>query len=478
MSKKSAQWITIPEASLHTPVSGVAKAPPSKAGKTELVKNKLFWGIGFVVVVVAAFAVLAPTQFSKLLQGNVLFDSPGVSGTDTTALINPLNLLPQQGGATKPSDATVTPPASQGSSATPPADQGTSASDSGTSQDSLKPSAPEAPSAPANPPQAEPVVKPQDQPINVAVEPIVTPEPVVVAPIVTGPLDCKSDMACLLPKLADCSLAKGLFAYQAMGQSVEVSLELTGSEGANCLVKAIITKVPMPDLVGKDAVCKLPKGVYTQDSLQAQFSDPAKLSEACSGSAVDSLKGLLGSPVAVDTQSDLVAQLKKQVEELQAQKDQSNKLMLDLVNEVQTQKGAGIYPAAPGAAVGTGLPTGMVGQANTVQPGFRANPYRVTVTPEQMLQQRLAGASSPSYGSTGSATYPYSGTQISGSQNYQPTYGQGTQSSNGQNYQTSSSGNLVRGTNTPQTGPEATAIVLFAAFVALVFWKFMRTFAK
>jgi len=479
MPKKSAQWITIPEASLHTPVSEVAKAPKPKAGSPDLVKNKLFWGIGFVVVIVAAFAVLSPGQFSKLLQGNALFDTSGVSSDQTTGVIPPLSLVGQQtSGTTNPSGTAVTPPAGQTPSVTPPAnqafsdsgtatDQGASASDNTAGQETLNPAAPSTPPASSETPQAEPVVKPQDQPISVAVEPISTPEPVVVAPIVTGPVDCKTDMACFLPKLSDCSLAKGVFAYQSMGQSVEASLEITGSEGDNCLVKAVITKAPVTDLVGKDAVCKLSKGVYTQESLQANFSDPIKLSEVCSGSAVDSLKAYLVTLTADNSQADLVAQLKKQVDELQAQKDQSNKLMQDLVNEVQAQKTNGTYPAAPAA-------TTSAGTANAVQPGFRTNPYRVSVTPEQMLSQRLAGASAPTYGSTGTIY-----TNVSNSQVYQPVNAQGIPSSNYQNTQSPVSGTtLIKGSKTPQTGPEATAIALFAAFVALVFRKFTRTFAK
>jgi len=486
MSKKSAQWITIPEASLHTPISEGAKAPKPKEGNPDLVKNKLFWGIGFMVVLVAAFAVMSPSQFSKLLQGNALFDTSGVSGEQTSGVIPPLSLIGKQGEETKQSGSAANPPAgqgssdsgsvaSQGSSDTGSADMGSSASDSA-SQETLNPAAPAAPSDSPDASQTDPIVKSQDQPMDVAVELISTPEPIVVEPIVTGPVDCKSDMACLLPKLVDCSLAKGLYAYQALGQIVEANLEITGAEGANCLVKAVIAKAPLADAVGKDAVCKLPKGVYTQESLQARFSDPSKLSEVCSGSAVDLLKGFL-TPVAVDPQADLVAQLKRQVEELQAQKDQSNKLMLDLVNEVQIQKGNGIYPSAPGAVGGTGLPTGMGTQPNTVQPGFRANPYRVTVTPEQVLQQRLSGAPASAYGSTGSG-YSNAVAQTSNAQGYQNVNTQGGQSAYYQGSQAAPAGTLVKGTKTPQTGPETTTIVLLAAFVALVSRKFMRMFAK
>jgi hypothetical protein len=406
MPKKSTQWVTIPEASLHTPASEARKASASKSDSPDRVKNKLFWGIGFVVLLVAAFAVMAPAQFSQLLKGS-LFDTAGVSPDQTTGVINPLNLLPT---ATKEetAPAETTTPAPEAT--TPPADQ----------------PAPET----TTPPSAEPVVTPEEQPTTIAVQPISTPEEVKVEPVGTGSTDCKADVTCLLPHLADCSLAKGTFAYSVMGQSVEANLEITGVEGDNCLVKAVITKIPQADLVGKDATCKLPKGSYTQDSLQATFSDVSKLAAACSGSAVDSLKGYLGTLSAVSSQAQMVQQLMQQVQQLQ---------------QAQLQ---GTRPSAPE----TTLPTQT--NPSTLQPGFRENPYRVTISPEQMLRQNAAGGV-PQYSNVSIGSYqPAPATQ--------PTY----------QYQP------VTGKKTPQTGPETTALALFVAFVALVSWKFMRTFAR
>ncbi|MBU0578187.1 hypothetical protein KJ742_05000 [Patescibacteria group bacterium] len=68
MAKKSSHWVTIPEETVHTPVS---KTP--KKSKQGPVKNKLFWGAGFVVLVIFTFALVAPNQMASLLQGN-LFD--------------------------------------------------------------------------------------------------------------------------------------------------------------------------------------------------------------------------------------------------------------------------------------------------------------------------------------------------------------------------------------------------------------------
>jgi type II secretory pathway pseudopilin PulG len=259
-----------------------------------------------------------------------------------------------------------------------------------------------------------------------------------------------------------------------MGQAVETNLEITGAEGENCLVKSVLAKFPVAEAVGKDALCKLPKGTYTKESLQAQFGDLSKLSAVCDGSAVDSFKAYSDSVIAEQGQADLVAQLKKQVEELQKQKEKDAQIAQDLIDAAQ-QNAGGLHSAAPAIGAGNGLPTGTAGQANTLQPGFRENPYRVTVTPEQMLSQRLAGGTTLATGATGASAYSNSASQGSGGyQAYQQANAQGSQGSNGQN---SASVTLVKGTNTPQTGPETTAIALFASFAAMVFWKAKKVFA-
>jgi len=85
MAKQTSHWVTIPDETLHTPVSKPhKKADPAQAP----VQNKLFWGMGFVVLVLFSSALLAPKQFASILQGN-LFDSGGfqVVPDDQTALV-------------------------------------------------------------------------------------------------------------------------------------------------------------------------------------------------------------------------------------------------------------------------------------------------------------------------------------------------------------------------------------------------------
>lgn len=69
MTKKTSHWVTIPEETVHTPVSKKKK----KSADSMPAKNKIFWGAGFVVLVIFTFALLAPTQMATILQGN-LFD--------------------------------------------------------------------------------------------------------------------------------------------------------------------------------------------------------------------------------------------------------------------------------------------------------------------------------------------------------------------------------------------------------------------
>jgi hypothetical protein len=87
MVKKSTHWVTIPEETLHTPVSTVSSAKKGKMSG----KSKMFWGASFIVLVVLTAALVAPKELASLLQGN-LFEQSGVA---------PLNVIPTSGeGAT------------------------------------------------------------------------------------------------------------------------------------------------------------------------------------------------------------------------------------------------------------------------------------------------------------------------------------------------------------------------------------------
>jgi len=81
MTNKSTHWVTIPEETVHTPAS----KPSSKTGKMSA-KGKIFWGAGFVIVIVITFALVAPNQMANLLQGN-LFEQAGIT---------PLGLIPSE----------------------------------------------------------------------------------------------------------------------------------------------------------------------------------------------------------------------------------------------------------------------------------------------------------------------------------------------------------------------------------------------
>jgi len=388
MSKKTS-WITIPEATLHTPIEESVKGKKTKSESPELVKNKWFWGIGFMVMVVAVFAVMAPKQFSALLKGS-LFDTTGLTEEETTGVISPTTLLvPQEKKEETP---------------------------------------PEEPAPEAAPEQ--PVVEPQAEPVNVAVEPITKPEEVQVTPLGTEPVDCKADLACFLPHLKDCTLAKVALTYSVASQDFEANAEITGAQGENCSTKVSLTKSPQADLVGKEAVCALVKGDYTEDSFKGNFTDSAKFAQVCTGDLVTTLKAYLDGLSAASAQAKLVEELQKQVQTLEEQKQQAAETALELVEAVQGQ----VRPVAETAPV--------------VQPGFRANPYRVSVSPQEMLRRNSAAGVQYA-----PQTQAY---QQPTQQYYQPTPAPSEQ--------------------TPQTGP-AEIIVLALAFLALIGWRFVRAFA-
>lgn len=146
MSKKASNWVTIPEETLHTPVSTTSQA----SKKTdETVKHKAAWGVGFVVMVVAAFAVLAPQEFASILQGN-LFDTADTPEQAVTQDIEPLNVLPTE--ATPEETAEVVGETTSTAESTPAVSQ---------------------------------VVQPESEAVSVQVEPVSTAETITVEPVTT-----------------------------------------------------------------------------------------------------------------------------------------------------------------------------------------------------------------------------------------------------------------------------------------------------
>jgi hypothetical protein len=114
MKPISAHWVTIPEEKIHTPASSVPVAKAAQAPSDDApVGHKLFWGIGFVVMIVVATALLAPKETLNLLQGN-LFETTTDTGTVATttpdAGIQPLTLLPAQTGGQATTDTTPATP--------------------------------------------------------------------------------------------------------------------------------------------------------------------------------------------------------------------------------------------------------------------------------------------------------------------------------------------------------------------------------
>jgi len=99
MTKKSTHWVTIPEEVIHTPASKPARKRGGMSGK-----SKLFWGAGFVVVVIVTVALLAPQQMANILQGN-LFEQSG---------FQPLEVIPEgepaEEAVEEPAEETVTGP--------------------------------------------------------------------------------------------------------------------------------------------------------------------------------------------------------------------------------------------------------------------------------------------------------------------------------------------------------------------------------
>lgn len=164
------------EGGIHTPVESSEKKE-GKAGSP--VKNKIFWGAAFVVMIIITFAVLAPGQFSSLLKGS-LFEKSGLSGENIASPISPLALLPQgdieeaeevidegvgEGGLEEIEEAIV--------------GEGEDVS-SGTSDEASAET--EAPAG-AEEDEDRLIIEAEDQPVTISVEPVAEAETIEIEPI-------------------------------------------------------------------------------------------------------------------------------------------------------------------------------------------------------------------------------------------------------------------------------------------------------
>jgi len=70
--------------------------------------------------------------------------------------------------------------------------------------------------------------------------------------------DCSEDMSCFLPYLSDCSAAK----VSEKGEIHEYTLEITGSDATDCLVKYTADRHPSILYAGTDMECKIMAGDY------------------------------------------------------------------------------------------------------------------------------------------------------------------------------------------------------------------------
>jgi hypothetical protein len=219
--------------------------------------------------------------------------------------------------------------------------------------------------------------------------------------------------------------------------------------------------------VGQKFEVMLPKGTYTKEDLEKLFSDKDELMKIVSSSVPkeyqDFISGLIAiEPSAVedivtdivsdtDTQAKLIADLKKQIDNLTKQRAEDVKTIQDIADTVIDQAADATHPAAPtttGATTATTATT-AIGQPSTLTPGFRANPYTVSVTPQQMLQQNLGSG----------ATYTAQSASYTTTTTYQPT-------------------TVVTTGTTPETGPSEILLIAFiVTFLGLVGWRFIRTFA-
>lgn len=413
---KETNWITIEEDQV--------KKPAASAMREEPVKHKVFWGVGFVVLVFAAFAVLAPSQFRALLQGN-LFDTTGIPAEEVGQPLSPLTLLPQptdsETAEPEAGDVLLGDPVEETGepSAEPVADteaielDGTTEPSSAPVSEPAEESQPVAVSEPII--ESDPVVQPQGDAVEIAVEPIATAESIDIAP------------------LAEESEALSAEDIVLRGSADEIEAE----------------------------------PVLAAEGSEEQIKD------------------------------DLIRDLQQQIEQLQQDQSAQNQLAQGIsgVNQLvqdQIQLGLnlarGTAPTGGIAPFGTaGVPTGAIptgvatttafgqqpvatAQGSTVQPGFRVNPYAVTISPQQVLQQNLA-----TNGQFAQQLAANAGGQ------FQPAPQFAQQGIPFADFQQARAAEAALGSvnRTPDSGPADTLLLtLILTFMGWLGWKAVRAFAR
>lgn len=109
MNKHKTNWITISD---NSPKSNNPQKVSKKSEETSSVKNKLFWGAGFISVIIFTLVLVAPNQLASILKGD-LFDGTG------------LNIIPMEETAQQENTQDADSNEGESSSNTLPADEST-----------------------------------------------------------------------------------------------------------------------------------------------------------------------------------------------------------------------------------------------------------------------------------------------------------------------------------------------------------------
>jgi len=280
--------------------------------------------------------------------------------------------------------------------------------------------------------------------------------------------DCTTDITCFLAYLKDCTASKVSYTEKIASNDFTVGIEITGKESDNCLVSVKFTKSPDTTITNAQATCKIPKGTYTQTSLETLLKSTDDVSKQlaksyCTGTAVTNLTTYLITAKKTSDGTSSTIDVKTELEKLQKQRTEDMKIIQDLAATIKNQQ-SGTYSAAGSAVTATtaGVSTTTTSTGTTtassttngatVDPGFKTNPYTVSMTPQQVLQANLSNGYVASAATSG-------GSQMATTTaNTASTY-------------------TVKATTTPNSGPsEILMVCLLITFLAMTGWKFRKVF--
>ena len=418
MTNKSTHWVTIPEETIYTPASEVSEIS-NKIGR----KNKIFWGAGFVILVIFTIALVAPQQTANVFQGS-LFEE----GFQSLEII---------------------PPFEEGEEATEEGSENgiESNTEEGTDEETsdLKTESGEASLSEKE--TEKTVVEAETEAVSIQLEPV--------AITIDEPAEEDEETAEEKDEMELSDDVIEVTEEDLEDMTIEedfISMPLDHPLADNIKVGTVLVGT----LDDEDFLLKVESIEETDDKLILEVSE-ADMKEAYKSieePVEEQIEEEAEVPSSIkeelDANRQLLEELSKQIAEFRAKDEEKTEIIEDLTDIVEDQINGEMRASAPETTTivstvpSSAITTSTLGQI----PGYRVNTHIVSTTPQQVLQQNTV--------------------QVQMNQQMLASI---TPAEVQEDYQAQ----LSSAQGTPESGPkEALLLAITLAFVALLGWKLVK----